>query len=149
MSTMAELFRGFIDALVNIFKFLWLKIAGTVGLITFDFFFDVNTEPMLLGLLILIIMDFFSAIYASHKNGHQIESRKVAKTAGKTAIYFTLISAGFISEQAIPMELIDNTIITFLTITELVSIFENAAKAGIAIPKGLYKKLKDMIKRKK
>jgi len=149
MSTMAELLRGFIEATVNIFKFMWVKIAGTLGLITFDFFFDVDTEPLLIGLLILILMDFFSAIYASNKNGHKIESRKVAKTAGKTAIYFTLISAGFISEKAVPLDLIDNTIITFLTITELISIMENSAKAGIAIPKGLYKKLKDMIKIKK
>lgn len=143
MHIQMTILNGIINAVIALGKHLWLKIYAAIGLISLDFFFDLDKSPLLWGLLILIIIDFITAIYATIQNKQKIESKKVAKTAGKTAVYFLLISAAFISEGSVPIEFLDDTIIAFLTLTELISIVENAAKAGIAIPKTLYDKLKE------
>ena len=88
-------------------------------------------------------MDFFSAILAAYKKGKPIRSSKVFNTAMKIAVYFSLVSAGFIAEKAIPIGIIDDILIGFLVVTELISILENAGQAGYAIPTGLLNTLKD------
>lgn len=130
-----------ISTITSTLKYTWIKVASVLGFITIDFFFDVSTKPMLLGLIALILFDMITAVYANYKKGHKIESRKLAKTARKIAIYFIIISAGFISEPATQIHIIDNTIIGVLTATELLSILENAGKAGVAVPKSVIKML--------
>lgn len=122
-------------------------IAGT-GLSILSFCFDSLQREALIALLILIIIDFFSALLVSYKTGETIQSSKVFRTALKTTVYFVLISAGFLAEKAIPMGMIDDIIIGFLAVTELISIMENASRAGYVIPRGLLNSLKNFNKKK-
>jgi len=130
-----------ISIITSTFNYIWVKLASVLSLITIDFFFDISTKPMLFGLLVLIIFDMITAVYANHVKGHEIKSVKLARTARKIATYFIIISAGFISEPATQIQIIDNTIIGVLTATELLSILENVGKAGVAIPKSVVKML--------
>lgn len=117
-------------------------ITGTfLGLASF--FFDALQRDALLALLALIIMDFFSAILAAYKSNEPIRSSRVFHTALKIVVYFSIVSAGYIAEKAIPIGLIDEILIGFLVVTELISILENTSKAGYSTPSGLLNTLKD------
>lgn len=108
-----------------------------------SFFFDALQQEALLALLILILMDFFSALLAAYKTDQPIRSSHIFHTALKIGVYFSLVSAGFIAEKAVPIAVIDEVLIGFLVVTELISILENAGRAGYAIPLGLLNTLKD------
>lgn len=108
-----------------------------------SFLFDSLQRDAMLALLVLIIMDFFSAILASYKCDEPISSARLFNTALKIAVYFALVSAGFISETAIGITIIDEILIGFLVVTELISILENVNKAGYPTPTGLLNILKD------
>lgn len=117
-------------------------IVGSV-IATFLYFFDTLQKEALLALLILILFDFFSAILAAYRTDQPIRSSRIFHTALKIVVYFSLVSAGFIAEKAIPIGVVDEIIIGFLVVTELISILENAGRAGYAIPTGLLNTLKD------
>ena len=113
------------------------KLAAGGLLLLGTFFFDSLHTDALYALFALIIFDFFSAILCAYKNCIPIESRRVFKTALKTTVYFSVVSAAYIAETAVPIAMLDEIILGFLVVTELISILENAAKAGFAVPKGL------------
>jgi toxin secretion/phage lysis holin len=92
---------------------------------------------------VLLIFDFITGIEAALKTGQPVESKKVLRTAVKMTMYFLLISAGYMAEKAVPLiSFIDDTIISFLAVTELISILENTSRSGYAIPVKLVEKLK-------
>ncbi len=74
----------------------------------------------------------------------EIKSAKILRTALKTVVYFMMVSAAYLTETAglgfLPL---DETIIGFLAATELISLIENTANMGFAIPKKLLNKLKE------
>ena len=113
-----------------------------------NFFFDSLNHDALIALLVLIVFDFFSAILVSYKLKKPIQSAKIFRTALKTAVYFLVISAGFVAQKAVPLDMIDDIILGFLVLTELISILENCAKSGYAVPIGLLKFLKNFKNRK-
>ncbi|MCK5018420.1 MAG: phage holin family protein [Candidatus Peribacteraceae bacterium] len=130
------------------FSNLYIKFTAGVSFSFVSFLFDSLQREALIALLVLIVFDFFSALLVSYKLGEAIHSSKVFRTALKTTVYFVLISAGFLVEKAIPIGMIDDIIIGFLAVTELISIMENAAKAGYSTPKGLLNTLRDYNKKK-
>lgn len=124
--------------------FAWqTKIVSGIGLTILSFMFDALQRDALLALLILIIIDFFSALLAAYNTDEAIRSAKIFRTALKIVVYFLLVSAGFLAERAIPLGIIDEIILGFLVATELISVLENAARAGYAVPTGLLNTLKD------
>lgn len=103
-----------------------------------------NQEGMS-ALMVLIVFDFITAIMAKHKMGEVIESKKALKTVTKIVVYTLFVSASFISERAIPgTTFMDQIAISFLIITELISIMENIGRLGYAIPKKLLNTLSEM-----
>ena len=118
------------------------SIAGG-ALAILSFFFDALQREALLALLVLIVMDFFSAILAAYKTNEPIRSSRVFHTALKIMVYFSIVSSGYIAERALPIGVIDELLIGFLVATELISILENVSKAGYATPSGLLNTLKD------
>lgn len=127
--------------IVKAYEFVWWKLGASAGLFTFSFFFDSLKNDAMFALFALILMDFVTSVYSSWKRKHAITSFGVFKTAIKIALYYTLISAGFLTEKAVPIGFIDDTIIGFLAVTELISILENAANMGYAVPKALLNRL--------
>lgn len=121
----------------------WIKVTAGAGIAVLAFFFDKVNAEALTALLVLIVIDFITGIYSQYQIGAKIESRKALRSAIKTAVYFSLISAGYMTEKTLIdyLHIIDETIIAFLAVTELISILENIAKLGYAIPKKLLHKL--------
>lgn len=124
-----------------------LKFPFGLVLGFFSFFFDRLQTTSMLALIALISMDFLASLYAIKrtgldKRGGKISSATALGSAIKTALYFLLISAGFVAEKTIPVNFIDDTIIAFLAVTELISIMENVGRAGYAIPNKLLDALK-------
>jgi phage-related holin len=122
-----------VSYLVNLFAKLaanpWFKVFAAIVL----FFFDEANFTATAAVFVLILMDTVTGVIAAYKTGTLIESHKLLRTAIKVAVYFLLISAGRVSEHAVRIPFIDETVIAALAITELFSILENAAKAGYTV----------------
>lgn len=125
-----------------------IKSTASTGLIVMNFLFDASQKKSIIALIVLVAMDFVTALYASYKNHEHIQSHKALRTAIKLAIYFLIISAGYIAEEPMHVDILDDIIIGFLASTELISILENMAKSGYAVPKALLNRLKKFNKSK-
>lgn len=132
-----------INMFQRICEYAWVKFLASSGLVFLSFFFDALQKEAMLAVLILILFDFITGLEAAIKTKTAIKSSKIFRSAVKVAMYFLLISAGFMAEKAVPLiSMIDETIISFLAVTELISILENTSKSGYAIPTALVEKLK-------
>jgi len=122
----------------------WFKLTGGGLFMLFAFFFNSLYKEALLALLVLIIGDFIFGVVASHKVGQEIKSAKILRTAIKIVVYFALISFAFQTEKSFLSFLpIDETVIAFLSLTELISIMENMANMGYVVPTKLLRRLKE------
>lgn len=135
---------SYISAITHKIIAAWHSKAIVGAALAFiGFFFDKLQGEALIALLCLILMDFFSALLAAYKSGEPIRSSRIFHTALKIVVYFALVSAGFMAEKAVAIGVIDEVIMGFLVVTELISILENAGRAGYAVPTGLLNTLKD------
>lgn len=123
-------------------EYFTLKLLPSVIVPVFGFFFGLGTEKLMLGLVTLIVMDFVTGVIAAKKLGHPIQSRNAVKSAYKIAVYGLLVSAGHITEVIVPLTTyIEEVVMTFLALTELISIVENVGRMGFAIPQRLLNQL--------
>lgn len=135
--------------LLNACQNLVPKCIALALLYIAQFSFGDLSGSVLFALFILIIFDFITGIWASKMVGERIKSSKIFRTAWKFGLYFTLVSAGHFTEVIIGTNLyIEETIMVFLAVTELISILENTEKAGYNVPTTLLKKLQELIKSK-
>lgn len=135
---------SYISAITHKIVVAWQtkSIAGA-ALAFIGFFFDRLQGEALIALLCLVLMDFFSALLAAYKTDEPVRSSRIFQTALKIVVYFSLVSAGFMAEKAVAIGVIDEVIMGFLVVTELISILENVGRAGYAVPTGLLNTLKD------
>ena len=90
-----------------------------------------------------------TGIWASKMVGEEIKSAKIFRTAWKFALYFIVVSSGHFTEVVVGSNMfLDETIMGFLALTELYSIFENMKKAGYETPTELLKNISSLIKKK-
>lgn len=102
--------------------------------------------PALAVVLICIMVDFGTGIWASTKNGIKIESHKMRKTIYKTLAYLSIIIlCAFIDEAISPEWKLASFSAGFCAVTELVSVVENW---GHITGKDYFEKLKDIISSK-
>jgi len=122
---------------------IWIKLLSVFSYVIAYPFFDETHKLALYALFFLIFTDLFTGLILTVKKNEHIKSFKIFRTALKITIYYTMISAGYLTElaglQAIP---IDEALIIVLAVTELVSILENCALMGYVVPKKLLNKLK-------
>lgn len=111
------------------------------------YFFDPTHMAGMLAVFILICVDFVFGVAASRKIAEPVRSAKVRRTAIKITVYFGLIACARITEYALPLSFLDESIIGFLAATELLSILENAGRLGYVVPKQLVKVLGDYTKK--
>ncbi len=105
---------------------------------------SINHE-LLVALSALVAIDFITGIGQSYHNGEIIQSRKALKSASKLVIYMLFISAGHLTSFIVlDSDFVENVIISFLALTELVSIMENIGKMGYTVPLTLLNRLKDL-----
>lgn len=122
-----------------------VKAVGAAALATYAFLFDVNLKVAMLSLLSLMVIDLVTGmIAASMKHGPGISSRGAAKTPLKFGVYCMLVSAAHLTDMAVFGGIyLEQSMIAFLAVTELISIIENAGKMGFAVPQNILDKLHD------
>lgn len=126
-------------------EFFALKFWPSIVVPVFTILFGVENEVILRALLILVIFDFITGIISARQSNQPIKSKTAVRSAFKLAMYGLLISAAHLTEQITPIAtFIEEAVITFLAITELISIIENVGKMGYAIPKKLLQKLQKL-----
>lgn len=120
------------------------KCAATGSLIVTEFFVDGVLVKAMVAVFFLVLFDWITGIFAAKASGLPIKSSKIIRTPIKIVIYFMLISGARIAEYSLPASIhfLDETVIAFLALTELISVIENTGTMGYAIPKKLLKVLK-------
>lgn len=128
---------------------VWVKCLGAIVAILIDFHFGDISRPLLTAIFMLILFDFVTGISGAYVSGEQVKSAKIFRTAWKFVLYFMVVSAGYFTEIVIGTDLyISKTIMIFLALTELKSIFENVEKSGYPMPQKIYQTIKDLISKK-
>ncbi len=131
---------------VKICENLTIKCIFAGSLVISEFFLDSVLAKSMIALFFLIIFDLITGIFAARVSKERIKSAKVVRTPIKIAIYFMLITVTRLAEYSLPdvVGYLDETMIAFLVLTELISNIENVGKMGYVIPKVLLKKLKSL-----
>lgn len=94
------------------------------------------------AVIVLLAIDLVTAIMAKFKIGEPIESRKALKTATKTVTYGLFLAGAHLTEMIVPgTTFLDEAALSFLALTELISIIENIGKMGYAVPQKLLNRL--------
>ena len=125
-----------------------VKAGIATVLSVFGYFFDISLASALLALLTLAILDLFTAFLARRNDLLEPMSRPIRKTGHKIAGYLVSISSVFIlakivsSDIGIDLTVLDNMLVWFFIIHEVISIIENLNTAGIPIPVPFLDKLK-------
>lgn len=130
--------------LMGVMEYFSVKFVPSLLIPGFGFLFGVGSEKIMLALLVLVAMDFITGVASAKKAGVPIQSRRAVKSAYKVAIYGLLVSAGHLTEGIVPLTTyIEEAVTTFLALTELISIIENAGKMGFAVPAKLLNQLQE------
>lgn len=131
---------------VKICENITIKCIFAGSLVISEFFLDSILAKSMIALFFLIIFDWMTGVFAARVSGETIKSAKILRTPIKIAIYFMLITVARLAEYSLPdiVRYLDETMIAFLVLTELVSNIENIGKMGYAIPKALLNKLKSL-----
>lgn len=121
-----------------------LKSIIAIMFIIYSFLFDVNQGAALLGLFVLIIMDFVTAIVAAKITGVPITSAEIRHSAAKILAYYAMIAGAHIVEKGVVIldGYIDEAVLGYLLATELLSLLENFGIMGYNTPKKLLNQLK-------
>jgi toxin secretion/phage lysis holin len=134
-----------VEAFVSILSWVAIKTPVAIAIGVFGFMFGVGSEGIMGSLLILVIMDFITAIISKYKIGEEIESRNALKTVTKIFVYSIFVSACHLASEMVSLgQFMDRVSISFLALTELISILENIGKMGYVVPKKLLGQLHKM-----
>jgi len=132
-----------VKMLAGICEDIILKCTATGVLVVSHFLFDEVLAKAMLALFVLVIFDWASGTMASYKTGTHIKSAMIFRTPVKLVVYFMLITGARIAEYSLTehIQFIDETVIAFLVVTELISLVENVGKMGFINADRLLKKL--------
>ena len=126
-----------------------VKTLFAVIFIAVSFLFDLNQSSSLIALFVLILIDFITGISAAKYLGEPIRSSKIKHTAIKVTAYFAVIAGAQLAEHGLVdfLAVIDETVIAFFLLTELISLLENVGRLGIQTPQKLLNQLRDTKKK--
>jgi len=131
----------FISILVSLKEFISAKSFISIIVSSLVVLFGQNIV-IIQALFILIIVDLITGIFKSLKSQCKITSRRLLETVKKTILYALFLIA---TNQCVRISSVFNWVhiftASFLAITELLSIIENLAAAGIIIPKWVLDRL--------
>ncbi|MBU9711047.1 phage holin family protein [Evansella tamaricis] len=114
--------------LETIIKFV---VAGAAALVTFMF----GGWSHLLGLLLaFVVLDYVTGLIAAYVKG-ALKSEIGLKGIAKKIFIFAIVSVAHLIDQALGQEqIIFSAAVFFYIANEILSITENAGKAGIPVP---------------
>jgi len=124
----------------------YFPLAGLMS--AFSFLFGINNADAVLAFSVLVVIDFLTGLAGAKMQGDTIESKKAIKSVVKFVFYCMFISASYLTEKIVPgTTFIDEITISFLAITELISIMENIGKMGYEVPLKLLNNVRGMRKK--
>jgi toxin secretion/phage lysis holin len=83
-----------------------------------------------------VVIDYITGLLASGVEG-KLSSKVGYKGIAKKIMIFCLVAVGHLVDKGIGKEMIENAVIFFYLGNELLSILENAGRAGLDIPEPL------------
>jgi len=124
----------------------YLKCGAAFVYTFYAFHFDTLQTAALQAILMLVVLDMITGIFAAYKTGESIRSRKFFASAVKLSLYLIMISAAHFVEVAVPelSGFTDEAMIAFVALTEIISVIENISKAGYATPQRILETLKKL-----
>lgn len=141
METILLRIRSLFDGLQ--LKAMWSALAATIIEIIGQ-----NTLAYEI-LFILVMIDTMTGVMKGIKN-HNLNSSGFKGTAHKLILYFILMIAAHQLTRLQPfLEWVEQFIVFFLAVTEMLSIIENCHILGVVIPDWVSKRLKDYLRRDK
>lgn len=130
------------EVFYGIGEFVSIKLVPSYLLPVFGYLIGFENFFILKALVVIIIFDFITGIFAAYKTEEVIKSKKAIRSAYKLAVYGLLVSAGHLTDIIVfNTNFIETAMSTFLVLTELISIIENADKMGYAVPQKLLNQL--------
>ncbi len=125
----------------------FVKGVGSVLFTIGSFLFSGLSDNALMALLTLIVVDYVLAVYESRKRGQVWSGPKTKNSVIKILVYYTMIACGHLVEYGIPSQIqfLDDTILTFLLITEFLSILKHFSNLGYKTPSKLINNLREEI----
>lgn len=142
MSELISILRGIYEGVVHFFG---IKLLPSVVIPVFGVLFGLQNPAILRALMILVVIDFITGIASAKVANEQIRSRAAVRSAFKVAVYGLLVSAGHLTEVIVPGNLfIEEAVVSFLALTELISVIENIGKMGFAVPSKLLNQLQKL-----
>lgn len=132
------------EAWTSIFSYGICKMALSFIFTAFGLLVGVENYDILLGLGILILLDFLTGVMSSVRQGQSITSVRAIKTVTKSIVFLVFFAAANQTGLIIPgmYEFITTGIASFLALTEFISVAENVAKMGYSIPRKLLNQIK-------
>lgn len=119
--------------------FIKLCMAAVIAILT-KLFGDNYT--IYEALVILVGIDFFTSLIASIKREKKITSADFRHTIFKMTLYAFFMASTYQLQRIIPaLDFLDVIAISFLAVTEFLSIVENLSAAGLIIPKWIINRL--------
>jgi phage-related holin len=127
-----------------LFSYGTCKMALSFIFTAFGLLVGVENYDILLGLGILILLDFLTGVMSSVRQGQSITSVRAVKTVTKSIVFLIFFAAANQTGLIIPgmYEFITTGIASFLALTEFISVAENVAKMGYSIPQKLLNQIK-------
>ncbi|ATV35294.1 holin [Fusobacterium pseudoperiodonticum] len=100
-------------------------------------------DTLIMVLLGLMLIDYVTGVYAGYKL-KKLNSKRAYKGIEKKLWVLALLCGASLMHKLVPDIGFRNLVGIFYCATELLSIIENAAKAGVPIPKKLRKALEQL-----
>ena len=131
-------------ACVGLAEHFFVKLSGSILLTTAGYLIGTEHFAMMYALMILAGIDFITGLASAKFKGDEITSRKAIRSASKFVVYILFVAAAHLSEVIIPGQTyFESIVISFLTLTEFISIIENIGGMGFAVPQKLLNKLRE------
>lgn len=131
----------------TVYDHLTLKTVASVLFTIGSFLFAGLSTNALIALLVLIVVDYITGIVVAKRNGEFISSKQSLRTPIKVLVYYTMIASGHLVEYGVPAQIqfVDDTILTFLLVTEFLSILKHFGNLGYRTPSKLINNLREQI----
>ncbi len=127
-------------------KFITPSIAG-IGTIITNFVGDWESSLLLL-LIVVIIIDYISGLIAAGIKG-ELSSSFGLKGIGKKVLIFSIVTVAHLLDSILGNQhYIRDATILFYLVNEILSIIENAGRAGVPVPTVLINAVKALKERR-
>lgn len=126
-----------INTIKSYFIFIWSWSLSLIIWLVGGF------DAQILSLVALMGIDFLTGLWVGYKK-ETLNSNRAYKGIQKKIMILALFSGSSIMSRLIPGAGIRNLVAMFYCVTELLSIIENAAKAGVPIPEKFIKTLEQL-----